>query len=117
MKQNKYNRSNYYNKIKIENKLEYDLSNSYSNLFKVTQPIRYYQITKYEAFRPDIISRNIYGTIDHWWILMRFNDIVDIFTELKEGFILKVPSINDIQKFNKAIREALKEEAKLKNNI
>ena len=104
MNSKKYNRSNYFSPINIEGNLELDLSEGSFNLFETTKKIRYYQITKYESNRPDIISNNIYGTTDHWWIILKYNNIVDIFSELVEGFILKIPAVSDIQKFNKKIK-------------
>jgi hypothetical protein len=76
-----------------------DLSENKFNNFKTTRPIRYYQIDNWEECRPDLISYNIYGKTDYWWILLKFNNIIDIFEELKGGFILKVPDRRDIQIF------------------
>ncbi len=117
MDSKKYIRSNYFSKITIDGTVELDLSEGHYELFKLTRPIRKYQITKFEAMRPDIISHAIYGTTDHWWILMKFNDIVDIFTELKEGFILKVPNKVDILNFNKEVRQAIIKEDKFNKQL
>jgi hypothetical protein len=117
MNSKKYNRSNYFSKITIDGNVEIDLSEGHFELFKLTRDVRHYQITKFESMRPDMVSQAIYGSMDHWWILLKFNDIVDVFTEFKEGFIIKVPNIADIQNFNKEVRKAIKKEDKFNKQI
>jgi hypothetical protein len=113
----KYNRSNYFSKITIDGDVELDLSEGHFQLFTLTREVRHYQVSKYESMRPDIVSEAIYGTVDHWWVLLKFNDIVDIFTEFKEGFIIKVPNVVDIQNFNKKVRQAITKEDKVNKQI
>jgi hypothetical protein len=107
----KFIRTNMYTKQITNGIDELDISNNIMDLFKVTKPLRYYQVGRYEDQRPDLICDNIYGNTDYWWILVQFNDIVDVFTELKEGMVLKVPSVKDINEFiNKARRSVDKKQ-------
>lgn len=106
---NKYNRSNFlikeevdYNGIVIT---EYDLSTSYFHLFNPKKGIRDYQVERNEQNRPDILSFKIYNSIDYWWIILKLNDIVDPFEEIKEGTILKIPYLSDIQDYHKNVME------------
>jgi hypothetical protein len=100
----KYARRNMYTTFSNNGTNEIDISVNRMSSFNVTKPLRYYQVAGHEDQRPDMICNNIYGTIDYWWILVQFNDIVDVFTELKEGMILKVPDIKDISEFINKVR-------------
>ena len=104
---NKYKRSNFISKVEIDGKIEFDFGSSHFNLFKTKHKVRYYQVSKWEAGRPDILSKNIYNNTSYWWILLKYNNIVDVFTELVEGFILKVPHKTDIINFESRVREEL----------
>ena len=97
----KYNRSNFLKQEVYKGTPEYDLSEGGFNNFQVKDKVRLYQLDSYEAYRPDIISFRIYQNTEYWWILLKFNNIIDPFTELKPGLIIKVPSANDIQNFAK----------------
>ena len=109
----KYSRRNMYVVDSQDGSPDIDLSNNRISLFVVTKPIRYYQITRYEDQRPDVICNNIYGDTDFWWVLLLFNDIVDVFTELREGLILKVPDKKDISDFINRARSEMRQEQKL----
>jgi len=49
-----------------------------------------------EESRPDLLSYNIYGTTDLWWILLYYNNLVSP-TDLKYGMIIKYPSLEDVE--------------------
>jgi hypothetical protein len=110
MNQKKYNRKNIYLEMTGMKNVELDISNSHFNSFKTTSTPRLYQINKFEAGRPDLISQGIYQNSNYWWILMQYNDIVDVFSELKAGLILQVPSRKDIQNFMKDVAKLIKKE-------
>lgn len=54
-----------------------------------------YTITK-EDGRPDLISNNIYGDTQYWWILMLYNDYV-IVEDFKIGEQIKYPSLTELE--------------------
>lgn len=46
--------------------------------------------------RPDLLSYDIYGSTQYWWILMLYNDYLSP-TELTSGALVKYPSLNDLE--------------------
>jgi hypothetical protein len=42
------------------------------------------------AYRPDLVSQQVYGTTDFWWKIMEANNIKDIF-EFETGVNLRLP--------------------------
>ena len=46
--------------------------------------------------RPDIYSRDIYGSTDYWQIILYYNDIVFL-GELSVGTRLEYPSLSDME--------------------
>lgn len=46
--------------------------------------------------RPDLISYDIYGHTQYWWLLMLYNDYTSPF-DLSSGALVRFPSLNDIE--------------------
>ncbi len=46
---------------------------------------------------PELLSNDIYGTVDYWWVLCMYNGIVDIFNDMQAGLIWNIPALSDIQ--------------------
>lgn len=44
-----------------------------------------------QAFRPDIISNDVYGTPMLAWLVLQYNNIVDVNVELGQGAVLYLP--------------------------
>ncbi len=113
----KYDRSNFFleqnhtldNETNIK---EYDLSNSYFRYFKAIKPTRPFQITKYDANRPDRVSREAYGIMDYWWIILKFNNISDVFYEFQEGDIIEIPDVQDIKDFLKVVQKQMSRDSR-----
>jgi len=49
-----------------------------------------------EDSRPDLLSYRIYGDTQYWWILLLYNQIIDV-ESLVTGTILLYPSISDLE--------------------
>jgi hypothetical protein len=49
-----------------------------------------------EERKPMLLSHQIYGDIQYWWILMMYNGLLDI-CALTAGLLLKYPSIDSIE--------------------
>jgi hypothetical protein len=49
-------------------------------------------ITPQEDRRPDLIAHNIYGQAALAWVVLQFNNIVDIETELTVGTEIRLPT-------------------------
>ena len=46
--------------------------------------------------RPDLLSFNIYGVSELWWVIYEFNNIRDPFFDLKAGQILRIPALERV---------------------
>lgn len=49
-----------------------------------------------QELRPDLLSYRIYGDTQYWWLLLKYNNILDI-NELYNGRIIRYPSLDDIE--------------------
>lgn len=115
---NKFDRSNFYipsvnDETTLSNVLDYDLSNSYFYLFTSDpEKLRYYQLEREDSGRPDMISFKAYNQMDFWWIILKFNDIIDPFSELVEGVVLKIPQITEINTWYTKVKTHLDKDAR-----
>lgn len=46
--------------------------------------------------RPDLLSQNVYGTTEYWWVIYEFNNIKDPLFGLKSGQVLRIPAIERV---------------------
>lgn len=53
---------------------------------------RYYQISAGTQYRPDLVSRRVYGTVSYWWRILEANGMKDIY-DFKAGVNIIIPSI------------------------
>jgi len=77
------------------NLIENIKSISQGGLFKVTS----------EEFRPDQISRRIYDNDQYWWVIMLYNDIIDV-ESIEIGMILKYPDAEDLDSFYFTLKQS-----------
>lgn len=49
-------------------------------------------ITETEAKRPDLISYRLYGKAIYGWLVLQYNNIVDVETELLPGKVIFLPT-------------------------
>lgn len=42
-------------------------------------------------YRPDLMSKKVYGVVDFWWKIMEVNNISDVF-DFKAGKTIRLPS-------------------------
>lgn len=92
----RFTRSNFYEKEVINGVNECDFLNNKISRFKIRRPVKYYTIKYGDLLRPDILSYKLYGRQDFWWLLLYVNDITDVWNELKENDVIKVPNEQDI---------------------
>lgn len=95
----KLKRTNFYKKEIVNNKQEYDLVKNYWDLFKIKRPLRYTNITRDFFQRPDILSYSVYGDVNYWWIISKFNLIDDWWNDLHIGDVISIPDKKDIDDF------------------
>lgn len=63
---------------------------------KELSPSGAYVTLAHEEYNPALVSWNIYGSTQYWWLLMYYNDIIDI-EEVVAGLTLKYPSIDALE--------------------
>ena len=51
-----------------------------------------YTLEKIYQNRPDLLAFAVYGDSSLFWIILQYNNIIDPFTEFKEGIVLKIPT-------------------------
>lgn len=56
-----------------------------------------FKITPTYINRPDLIAFEVYGRAELMWLVLQFNNIVDINEELYEGRTIKLPSQRRLQ--------------------
>jgi hypothetical protein len=49
-----------------------------------------------EEGRPDLVSYKIYNHTQYWWILMLYNDMIEL-SEIRNGIKIKYPSIDSLE--------------------
>jgi hypothetical protein len=49
-----------------------------------------------EEERPDLLSYKIYKHTQYWWIILLYNDIIEI-DEIKNGLVINYPSIDSLE--------------------
>jgi len=92
----KFNRTNFYKSENVDAILEKDLLTNVTNIFDNKVEYTFYSIRQEDLLRPDLISLKLYGSTVYWWILMKANDIEDIWNDLYEGKVLAIPPFRDI---------------------
>ena len=96
----RFTTTNYYKHEIVNDIEECDLLNNFfSQLFTITRPMRYYTIHDVDLYRPDILSYRLYQTVDYWWILLKYNNIDDIWNDMKIGSVISIPNVGDIEDF------------------
>jgi hypothetical protein len=83
---------------------EKDLLLNHWDQFEIKRPLSYYQIVESDLQRPDLLSLRVYNIYDYWWILYKFNTIMDPWNDLTPGDIIKIPHILDIETFIATIK-------------
>lgn len=48
-------------------------------------------------FRPDLIAYQVYKNSNYAWVVLQFNNIVDIYEELNSGKVITLPTISRLQ--------------------
>ena len=74
----------------------HDILTSYF-LYKLSDlPVRgKFEIT-FESGRPEFLSYLLYKDVQYWWLLMEYNNLLDIY-DLKQGLEIKYFSINELE--------------------
>lgn len=60
-------------------------------LYPASDQDRFMVITEGKAYRPDLVSQQIYGVPDLWWKIMEANNMMDII-DFVAGKTIRIPS-------------------------
>jgi hypothetical protein len=90
------NRSELLNLFNNNGVMERDLIMTKWGSFVARRPVNYYVLSYIDLQRPDLISEKALGSNAYWWIIMKWNNIHDIWNDLIEGETLEIPSLQDI---------------------
>lgn len=95
----KYTRSRFYSTNTVNGIQEPDfLTNKFKD-FAFKRPRQYYTVKHEDIQRPELISFKVYGSVNYWWIIMKVNNIEDVWHDLHVGVILEIPNINDVEEY------------------
>jgi len=105
----KYNRTNFMSDEVIDGNLEKDMVNNNWDLFQIKRPLTFFTLSRSYIQRPDLLSLKIYGKMNYWWILLKFNsDIMDVWNDIVNGKVISIPDMRDIEDFYSAVRARTK---------
>ncbi len=65
------------------------MDNVLNQLYRITA-YSMYKVKIEERCAPDLISYNVYGTVDFWWHIMGYNGIA-FYKDFVEGLVIKIP--------------------------
>ena len=82
--------------LELDEECNFNPMNSYF-LYQIPKlpAVGYYTVRK-EVNRPDLLSYNIFGSTQYWWIIMWYNNMLKP-QDLKPGIRIKYPSISSIE--------------------
>ncbi len=93
----KYSRTRYFPKYNIDGINENDLAFSNFSNYIFKNKFTSYTLTISDVQRPDLISVRNFQKPNYWWIILKLNNICDIWNDLTVGMTLLIPSDTDIQ--------------------
>lgn len=98
--QNRFNRSEFYKREIVDGVEEFDLTSNYINDFNFSRETTLYTVIEADIKRPDLIAIKAYGDknkMNVWWIILQYNNIVDIWNDMEPGDVLNIPHPLDIE--------------------
>lgn len=74
----------------------HDILNSYFVAKLKQLPVAGERVVQAEENRADLLSYNIYGDTQYWWIIMMYNNILDM-EDITTGLVVTYPSIDSLE--------------------
>lgn len=74
----------------------HDILNSYFVSKLKNMPSAGEYVVQAEEHRADLLSYNIYGDIQYWWVVMLYNNILDT-EDIEAGLTVMYPSLSDLE--------------------
>lgn len=93
----KYSRDRFLTTNIIDGLAEKDLASCDISKLLIKRPLYSYRLNSVDIGRPDLVSLKIYGDIQYWWIILKYNAICDPFNEMYLTQTLYAPNEQDIQ--------------------
>lgn len=94
------NRNSLRSAVLVDGNLEYDILSGERYDFTDAEAKEVsIRLTERYVGRLDLLSYNVYGTVDMWWLIAERNDIEFPIDEMYVGQILIVPSVGDYYQF------------------
>jgi hypothetical protein len=88
-----------YKPIIVDNNKELDYLDTKIYESKTISGFRYYTVVQSTEHRLDLISYIHYNTVDLWWLIAQYNNILDPLTEVVMGKVLQIPALPEYYKF------------------
>lgn len=104
MNVDKYTRTKYFKTNLLNGILEPDLLTNHFKDFEFSRQKKFYTITTDDIKRPELLSIKLYGKMNYWWIIMKVNNVEDIWNDLVVGDVISVPDVRDIEDFIASIK-------------
>ncbi len=100
----KYRRDDFSEKNIVNGVNEVDLPLNGFNKHEFVSEPGLYAVKESDIQRPELICLKVYGSMDMWWLLMKYNKIEDIWNDLFIGQVLEVPSRSDLEAYYRSRR-------------
>jgi hypothetical protein len=101
----KYSRTNFFEKNKIDGVLENDLITNNFNQTTFDRNKTFYSIKSQDIQRPELLSYKQYQNQNMWWFIMKYNDVDDIWNDLSPSDSLTILNNLDIEDYYKTFRK------------
>jgi len=101
----RFNRTKFIQKNLINGIKECDLPFNGFKDFNFKRPMIPYIIVQEDIQRPELLSYKLYQKINYWWIIMKVNNIEDIWNDLEIGQEILLPDTNDIEEFYRTTKK------------
>lgn len=95
----KFTRSNFFNQNTIDGNIENDLAFTRFDEFDFKRKRIFFTITDKYVSRPDLIALDMLGKIDYWWVILKLNNIDDVYNDMTLGKVIQIPSLSDVEEF------------------
>lgn len=92
-------RTNFIDIVTADGVQEKDINSMQWEKFVTNRPLSYYKLSYADLQRPDLICQKVYGSQQYFWVLMKFNEIDDIWNDIKVDDVLMCPNALDIDQF------------------
>lgn len=94
-------RRNLYDTVSVDGNQEKDFLSSKITSLEFTA-FTLFTVPQIFLGRLDLVSYAAYGIPDYWWLIAQVNDIMDPFSDMYTGQVLKIPSLGEYYTFYNA---------------